>query len=363
MKKSVIKILALLIAALSVFAFSACSKNNRIATEIKTGLDYEIKTNEDGVKYAVINGFRLSDSDQKKVSDGIYTGLELKEDCVSGRKLSVSTVKDEDGTEVAVTEIAANAFANQLLFTEVEISSKVEKIGAGAFAGCSNLKSLKVPFVGGCANGVNDQKVIGYLFGTTYAEGCVSITQSYNSSGSKAFYIPSSLEKVTVTGDVALLEYAFNGTQIKEVVFEGKLERIGAMAFANMQKMSVFVLPATVTEIGKNAFSASSLLYRVDMSGNTVLKSIGDEAFADCTMLGRGLEANRVALPASVEVIGDGAFKNCTSMVKIDLSNTAISAIPDYCFYGCEKLEECKYADAVTAPKNAFWGTKLAENA
>ncbi len=48
-------------------------------------------------------------------------------------------------------------------------------------------------------------------------------------------------------------------------------------------------------------------------------------------------DATTVYLPDSVTLIGDAAFKNCTSLVNLDLTN--ITEIGDYALYGCTALD------------------------
>ncbi len=97
--------------------------------------NYRITSPEDitygspGLKYTVI-----SPTERTCAVSGIY--LENTE------SVYIPAYKEISGVRYAVTEISEGAFANDFYITELYLSSKLEKIGRGAFEGCSEL--LKV---------------------------------------------------------------------------------------------------------------------------------------------------------------------------------------------------------------------------
>ena len=76
-------------------------------------------------------------------SDGSNTVAIKDDNNVTGSYTIPETVT-HDGVEYKVTEIAANAFQNNTALTEVTIPASIISIGAGAFAGCTNLKSITI---------------------------------------------------------------------------------------------------------------------------------------------------------------------------------------------------------------------------
>ena len=79
------------------------------------------------------------------------------------------------------------------------------------------------------------------------------------------------------------------------------------------------IIDSTVTEILNYAFADHDNIQTVDFSpaedGSTLLKTIGDGAFCNCTNL------TSVTIPSSVTYIGEMAFLICTSLTQITLLN------------------------------------------
>ena len=344
--KRLISAVLILTLAFACLALTACNnKNKEEASELTTGFVYEVKKDADGKKYAVATKYTLSTEDSEKVSKGDYGDLMVD---------VVINEYEVDGEKIPVKEISAGAFTNQLVLRKVTIGENVEKVGLGAFAGCANLKELVLNFVGETKDAVNEKRTLGYLFGTSSFTGGQSAPMVFaNGGASTAYYLPTTLKKVTVTGDT-LSDYAFNNTSIETVELTGAIEYIGEGAFMGMTKLTQIKMPSTVKEIGKYAFQNATALYKVDFSAATALTTIYQEAFAGCSMLGYG--SNTVTLPQSLSKLYDGAFKNCTSLTSIDLTGTQITRIPTACFYGCDKLTEVKYNAGVEVGNDAIPG-------
>lgn len=88
---------------------------------------------------------------------------------------------------------------------------------------------------------------------------------------------------------------------------------IDESAFSACSKIKSVSIPATVTEIEKEAFHYLVNLETVTFRGESQLKTIGDCAFDDCIKL------TSVTIPASVTEIGFGAFSGCSSLTAINV--------------------------------------------
>lgn len=380
-----------LVAALSLaFSLAACNNSDDETNENLVGWAFEYKeedvaeedlTEGGKTKYLVISGLFLADGTAVSVNEEDFEAVTVTmNDGITVADLNDKDEKqyaeaDKDGKQALKTktisfadydhvEIAEDAFTNQKFIGGVEIGAAVTKIGAASFAGCSNLKSMVLPFVGTSADAVNGGKVLGSLFGTVEADGCTSVEMSYNTSGKTSYYLPDSLETVTVKGATGyeLPRYAFNKiATLKTVVVENAV-KIGASAFAGCTALTDFAVASTVTEIGDSAFSGCSALIRVDFSAASALTKIGQKAFENCTKLGYG-KSYQVVIPASVTELGAYAFYKCTSLKSVDVSN--LSVIEEACFYGCSTLETvvlkngavlkvCSFADCEKLEKSSL---------
>ncbi|MBO5454875.1 MAG: leucine-rich repeat domain-containing protein [Clostridia bacterium] len=165
---------------------------------------------------------------------------------------------------------------------------------------------------------------------------------------------------LTISGIGEMDDYVSGGSpwlwyvesdDIKKVVIEEGVTKIGAHAFEYHANLCEVVIPDTVTEIGDFAFTESPLgeivipgtvkkigrgafmlaVYDVTLCDGT--ETIGAEAFSDCTSL------TEVTIPASVKTIGQYAFAYCESLEKVTF-NKGIEKIGDYAFESCFALSD-----------------------
>ena len=111
--------------------------------------------------------------------------------------------------------------------------------------------------------------------------------------------------------------------------------------------MTSVTIPDSVTLIGNYAFRNCTSLKSVTI-GNSVT-SIGNEAFYDCTSL------TSVTIPNSVTEIRRYAFYGCTSLTSVTIGNS-VTSIGYYAFYNCSSLKEvyCKPTTPPAGDSNMF---------
>ena len=128
---------------------------------------------------------------------------------------------------------------------------------------------------------------------------------------------------------------------------------IRADAFKNQTQITKIVIPASITEIGSNAFSgckniqsatmptsASSAIPKISLktvifNGGT---SIKNSAFSYCSSL------TSIEIPASVTSIGDSAFRGCSSLTSIEIP-ASVTSIGFNAFYECSSLTSVNITD------------------
>jgi len=117
--------------------------------------------------------------------------------------------------------------------------------------------------------------------------------------------------------------------------------------------MSVADLPASVTEIGKSAFSRCTSLASITLPASVT--EIGGSAFYGCKSLAS------ITLPASVTQIGGSAFYGCKSLASITLPES-VTHIGGSAFFGCTSLASITLPESAThIGGSAFFGcTSLA---
>ena len=136
---------------------------------------------------------------------------------------------ESDIEEVTIHNIvmADRQFYGCDFLKKVTILSEVIEVGYEVFGYCTNLEELIIPFVGknyndnagneaGAPDLTGDEKILGYLFGTTYKEEFVekglvykANQRSSDTAQAKSYYIPTSLKRVVVTNDTQISYGAF----------------------------------------------------------------------------------------------------------------------------------------------------------
>lgn len=348
MKKLLSLVLSLTIVAAMSLTLVACSGNSDGSSNADTGFNCSVvqdKTAGDGyLGFATVKKYVLTEEQSKAVSKGNYSEM-----------LDI-VVPEEYVTKKGkykINAVAEAAFANQLLFKSVKFGANVQTIGAGCLAGCANLSSITLEFTGSSKDALNEKKTLGYLFGTSEADGCVSTTVYYNggdSANSATYYVPSALKTVTLTGS-EISEYAFSGLNVVNIVLSGEVETIPEGAFSNMPKIAEITLPATVKTISKAAFKNDGALINVNFAGLNNLETVGDEAFYGCAKLAFG---KNVVFGSAVKSIGEKAFYECVNLKGADLSATKITKVADLAFYGNSSLEEVSLPAGVEFGIGAF---------
>ena len=215
-------------------------------------------------------------------------------------------------TPYTVEAISSNVFKNNLTLNSVTLPITIKAIGGTVFFGCSALASIT-----GTAN-------------------CEYV-------GHQAFSNCSRLAAIDLS----------------------QCLWVGNDAFRSCNNLTTVGSIANCTTIGSCAFQGCSALQEVDLSDNV---SIGSRAFQNCSLLQNVGSLNGAA-------IGEYAFYICQNLTTVDISQSAslgiyafascsnltsvgdlsaYTAIPNYAFQNCNKLESVNLSNCKTIGSNAF---------
>ena len=152
----------------------------------------------------------------------------------------------------------------------------------------------------------------------------------------------------------------------RTVSFEGRVfdvVRVGSDAFYGQTEVKTIYIPASVTNIGSEAFMHCKKLTMIEVESDNLIYStyqgalynkqrtrlikvpigkteftipsgileIGDDAFHECRML------RMVEIPSGVIRIGANAFAGCDSLREIEIPNS-VERIGEYAFAGCKAI-------------------------
>ncbi len=278
MKKSIKKVLALLLAGVVVFSLVGCAGNNSSEdiddmediTDDIGSIEEEISKMAEENSSVKVGKYKVpSESDfyWEDVDGGVvvteYTGTEK----------SVEIPSKLDGKDVK--EIGSDAFIN-VEIVGVKLPDTVVKINEEAFLYCTTLVEV--------------------IFGDSVIE-----------IGKSAFEGCSALSKVELNDGI---------------------EEIGEMAFTWTSSLTEIDLPNSLLSLGKGSFCLSGLKKVVVPAS---VKKIGKQAFDNCSAL------KEVEIKDGVEILEAQVFDNCVNLESVKMPKS-INSMDIRVFNRCEKV-------------------------
>lgn len=141
---------------------------------------------------------------------------------------------------------------------------------------------------------------------------------------------------------IEIVATATNATGVVEVPSEIDglpVKTAAEHAFAGNQNVTKFVLPDTLTTLGKGAFQGDTALVSITIPDKVT--QIKDETFLNCMNL------CNVTLPSKLTSIGVRAFYNCNQIESLRLPAT-VKSISSQAFDSCRQLRNINIPDGVT---------------
>ena len=300
--------------------------------------DLSTKATEDELKEALVDEWGVKYSkDGRKLLEAPY---ELN-----------GTYSIKEGVRI----ICDKAFCLCSSLTEIVIPNSVTSIGDSAFLGCISLAEIVIPNSVVC---INSNPFIGWngklecLSPSFVYEDNILFNKdksriiSFRNLKLTLYVIPNS---VTSIGDSAF----YDCRSLSNIVISNSVTSIGDSAFEGCKSLGSLVIPNSVTNIGKGAFKWCKSLAEVVIPNSVA--NIGEFAFCGCSSLAE------VVIPNSVTNIGKGTFANCNSLAEVVISD-GVTSIGNNAFMSCSSLEYISIPKSVICLNgNPFylWNGKL----
>ena len=247
----------------------------------------------------------------------------------------------------SVTSIGENAFSVCSALTSLTINNGVKSIGNHSFAAC-NLKEISMP------DSLTDIGVGAFMGNNELKE--IIIPKNVTNIGEKTLLGCFELEKLIVeTGNKSyhssgncLIETASKtliaGCKNSVIPCDGSVEIISEMSFYNNYLLTSIIIPASVKNIGAEAFRGCSGLTSIIVSdGNKVYHSSGNCLIETSSKsIIAGCKYSVIPDDGSVSDIGKYAFASCVDLKSINIPSS-ITHIGYEAFDGCKGLTDIYY--------------------
>ncbi len=194
----------------------------------------------------------------------------------------------------------------------------VTAVAAKAFYGNETVKAVYLP---DCVATIDKQ-----AFAMSEISSVI-LGKNLKSVASNAFQLCIELTRVTFNGDLSdWLEITFANIYANPLIHAHAL-------YLGDSLLTDAVIPQSVTKINPYAFYGCSSVRNVTF--HTGVLEIGNGAFKDCSSL-------KAANLSSVTAIGDSAFNGCAALAEVTLGDGLVS-LGTAAFTGCDKLKYSSY--------------------
>lgn len=241
----------------------------------------------------------------------------------------------------SVTTIGDGAFSGCDGLKSLKISAKLTSIGSGAFSGCNGLTSISVDNGNMVYDSRDNCNAIIETATNTLLIGCnnSTIPKSIQIIGGSAFAGCKELKTIKIPETVKEIGgYAFSGCGLTTIDIPNSVTFIYPGAFMGCKNLTSIILPNSITSILYGTFQSCSSLSSIEIPNS--VKSIENWAFASCNSL------SSLTIPNSVNYIGSNAFEQCKGLLSINIPNS-VTKIGSWAFYACHSLKNVSISHGI----------------
>ena len=228
---------------LGIWTFAGCTALKEITLSFGIGeLPKYVFSGCSSLETVVIPGSVVS------IEDGAFIGCsKLKNIDFYPTAESRRTYQARSGFNLpnGLEEIGAQAFS-ETAFTEISMSNlgNLESIGEGAFAGCSKITRMSLPFIGKERGNKGSESQEQAMFGWIFGNDSNGTPQTYDGQQVDYYWIPSSLTTIVITNETYVSRGALsNFKDVKTIILNDEIETIEKGALEGCVQLSELSVP------------------------------------------------------------------------------------------------------------------------
>ncbi|MFI3331799.1 MAG: leucine-rich repeat protein [Rikenellaceae bacterium] len=223
-------------------------------------------------------------------------------------------------------------------------------ISNAAFNGCSSLSVVNIPLV----ESIGDQTF-------RLCDSLVEIElPSVVSLGSGAFTYCTALERVDAPSLLTIGDYAFCDCSNLSEINIPIVEEIGSYAFIACKTLESFTLPATLSILGDGIFNDCTAMSTMDVESQAFTYIDGiiyNDDLSEAIAAIPSVVTGEISLPQSVTSMRSRIFYNCTNITSVELPS--VESVSAYAFANCTELLSASFPMATTLESNAMLNCEM----
>ena len=242
----------------------------------------------------------------------------------------------------------------------IEFKEPLRNIGDEAFKGCNRVESFALP--------LSVEEIGDYAFANCNALEAISLGGALRSSGEETFVGCYALATVHIADIAGWCAVSFedrlsnpiycagtigvDGKMVRGLTIPEGVTRIGDYAFNNLVSITSVALPTTLQSVGESAFEECLSLAKVQVDNVEMWCAIEfEDIYANPLyyagdLFVKGAKLERLSVGGKVSHIGQYAFINNTSLLSVSLE-AGVGSVGLSAFNGCISLKECLIGDSV----------------
>lgn len=230
-------------------------------------------------------------------------------------------------------EIADKAFYQREDIIQMYLPSNIDKIGADAFAYCTNLYRINLD-----------------SFDNYLSMDLENLSSSPFVNKAYLYINGEEIKSIVISQNIDQTSILYNCLSIEEVAIADGVTKIGDNAFYGCTSLKKITMTDSVTEIGVSVFEGCRSLKDIKLSHS--LTTVPEKAFMYCEAL------ETIEIPRKASKIERSAFMGC-EMLRYVKVHGELEYIESYAFWSCPNLRVIQLPIGIYKSAEAFDGTTI----